>query len=201
MVNYAVLGLGMMGSAICYDLLTHDPSSQVFGFDKDLEVHKKQKMKFKSFEKRFHTFSLDLNLKDSQEAHILRKILTEYNISVVFGAIDYKFNYWLTKLCVLVGCSFVDLGGNPKVVQEQRSLESEAQNANVTIIPDLGLAPGVINIIAAYGMRKFDSIKECHLRVGGLPQEPKTILKYQQVFSIRGLTNEYLEDARIVRNG
>jgi lysine 6-dehydrogenase len=201
MVNYAVLGLGMMGSAICFDLLTHDPSSQVFGFDKNLEAHKKQKMKFKSFEKRFHTYSLDLNLKDSQEAHILRKILTEYNISVVFGAIDYKFNYWLTKLCILVGCGFVDLGGNPTVVQEQRTLNNGAKNANVTIIPDLGLAPGLINIIAAYGMRKFDSIKECHLRVGGLPQEPKTILKYQQVFSIRGLTNEYLEDARIVRDG
>jgi len=201
MVNYAVLGLGMMGSAICYDLLTHDPSSQVFGFDKNLEVHKKQKIKFESFEKRFHTFSLDLKLKDSQEAHILRKILAEYDISVVFGAIDYKFNYWLTKLCIIVGCNFVDLGGNPTVVQEQRRLGKEAQKANVTIIPDLGLAPGLINIIAAYEMRKFDSIKECHLRVGGLPQEPKTILKYQQVFSIRGLTNEYLEDARIVRNG
>ncbi|MCK4848420.1 MAG: saccharopine dehydrogenase NADP-binding domain-containing protein [Candidatus Heimdallarchaeota archaeon] len=201
MPNYAVLGLGMMGSAICFDLLTYDPSSQVFGFDKNLKAHKKQKMKFKSFEKRFHTFSLDLNLKDSQKTHILRQILTENDISVVFGAIDYKFNYWLTKLCILVGCSFVDLGGNPTVVQEQRTLEKEAQKANVTIIPDLGLAPGLINIIAAYGMRKFDSIKECHLRGGGLPQEPKTILKYQQVFSIRGLTNEFLEDARVVRNG
>ena len=201
MVNYAVLGLGMMGSAICFDLLTHDPSSQVFGFDKNLEVHKKQKMKFKAFEKRFHTFSLDLNLKDSQEAHILRKILAEYDISVVFGAIDYKFNYWLTKICILVGCSFVDLGGNPTIVQKQRALDNEAKKANVTIIPDLGLAPGLINIIAAHGMRRFDSIKECHLRVGGLPQEPKTILKYQQVFAIRGLTNEYLAEARIIRNG
>ena len=176
MPNYAVLGLGMMGSAICHDLLKHDTSSQVFGFDKSLQAHKKQKAKFSSFEDRFHTFSLDLNLKDSQEAHILRKILTEKNISVVFGAIDYKFNYWLTKLCILAGCSFVDLGGNPTVVQEQRGLDKEAQKASVTIIPDLGLAPGFINIIAAYGMRKFDSIKECHLRVGGLPQEPKTIL-------------------------
>ncbi|MHA1946782.1 MAG: saccharopine dehydrogenase family protein [Candidatus Hodarchaeales archaeon] len=201
MVNYAVLGLGMMGSAICFDLLTHDPSSQVFGFDKSLDAHKKQKEKFLSFENRFHTFSLDLNLKDSQEKHVLRQILTENNISVVFGAIDYKFNYWLSKLCILARCSFVDLGGNPTIVQRQRSLEKEAQKAGVTIIPDLGLAPGFINIIAAYGMRKFDSLKECHLRVGGLPQDPKTILKYQQVFAIRGLTNEYVEDARIIRNG
>ena len=50
-------------------------------------------------------------------------------------------------------------------------------------------------------MKKFDSIKACHLRVGGLPQEPKTILNYQQVFAIRGLTNEYVEDARIIRDG
>ncbi|MHA2337100.1 MAG: saccharopine dehydrogenase family protein, partial [Candidatus Hodarchaeales archaeon] len=63
------------------------------------------------------------------------------------------------------------------------------------------LAPGMANVIAAQGMNQFDSLDSCHIRVGGLPQSPKTILNYQQVFSIRGLTNEYLEDAVVIRNG
>ena len=56
------------------------------------------------------------------------------------------------------------------------------------------------NIIAASIIEKMSSVDECHIRVGGLPQNPKTILKYQQVFSIRGLTNEYLEDAIVIRD-
>ncbi|PWI46768.1 hypothetical protein CEE45_15175 [Candidatus Heimdallarchaeota archaeon B3_Heim] len=197
MVNYAVLGLGLMGSALCYDLLIHDPTSQVYGFDKEPKQREKQKLKLKIFEKRFHVDNLDLNDKTQ---HTLKQVLIENEIAVVFGAVDYRFNFGLTKICIESGCSFVDLGGNPSVVQKQQGMDKEAKQAGVTIIPDLGLAPGMVNIVAAHGMRKFDSLEECHLRVGGLPQEPKTILNYQQVFAIRGLTNEYLEDARIIKD-
>ncbi len=198
MVNYAVLGLGLMGSALCYDLLTHDPTSHVYGFDKDPLQREKQQTYLEKFKTRFHIQNLDINQK---EQDFLKHVLKENEVTVVFGAIDYKFNFQLTQMCIELGCSFVDLGGNPTVVQQQQTLDKEAKKAGVTIIPDLGLAPGMINIIAAHAMRKFDSLKECHLRVGGLPQDPKTILNYQQVFAIRGLTNEYLENARIIRDG
>lgn len=201
MAKYAVLGLGLMGSALCFDLLTNDPSAQVFGFDRDHKQCETRDEQFNSFNNRFHSFPLSLDLKDNIETHGLKKALAENDVSVVFGAVDYKYNYWLSKLCIQAGTSFVDLGGNPSVIQQQRTLDNEAQDAQVTIIPDLGLAPGMINIIAAHGMRKFDKLDECHLRVGGLPQEPSTILSYQQVFAIRGLTNEYLEDAIIIRDG
>ncbi len=197
MVNYAVLGLGLMGSALCYDILTYDPTSRVYGFDKDPKQRDHQKKQLQQFKDRFQV--QDLNLDEKQHQH-LEKILVDNEICVAFGAIDYRFNFSLSKICISAGCSFVDLGGNPTVVQQQQGLDSEAIHAGVTIIPDLGLAPGMINIIAAYAMRKFDTLEECHLRVGGLPQDPETILNYQQVFAIRGLTNEYLEDARIIRN-
>jgi lysine 6-dehydrogenase len=201
MSKYAVLGLGQMGSAICYDLLTYDSSAQIFGFDIDSKNRSNLESRFKEYETRFQTYPLKLKLEDPIEDHPLAKTLVEKSVDVVFGAIDYKFNYWLTKLSIQSGCSFVDLGGNPDVVKQQQSLNEQAQEKKVTIIPDLGLAPGMINIIAAYEMRKFDRLDECHLRVGGLPQNPTTILKYQQVFAIRGLTNEYLEEAEIIRDG
>ena len=58
----------------------------------------------------------------------------------------------------------------------------------------------LVNIIAANGMNQFHELYECHLRVGGLPQSPKNQLKYQLAFSIRGLVNEYLENAIIIHN-
>ncbi|MFX0184302.1 MAG: saccharopine dehydrogenase family protein [Candidatus Hodarchaeota archaeon] len=200
MVNYAVLGLGLMGSAICFDLLTHDPSSKIYGFDIDPNQGKSLTEKFASFNNRFKALPLALEMTDEVENHLLVETFRKNDIAVVFGAIDYKFNVFLSKLCIRAGCSYVDLGGNPAVVSSQKNLHTEAIKADVTIIPDLGLAPGMVNIIAAYGMSKFDELHECHLRVGGLPQKPRTLLKYQKIFSIRGLTNEYLEEAIIIRN-
>lgn len=200
MVNYAVLGLGLMGSAICFDLLTHDPSSNVLGFDINPKQRRSLTEKFFNFKSRFKSLPLTLKITDEIEKHSLIEVFRKHKVTVAIGAIDYRFNFFLSKLCIKAGCSYIDLGGNPTIVSLQKKLHSESKKADVTIIPDLGLAPGMVNIIASYGMSKFDELDECHLRVGGLPQKPTTLLKYQKIFSIRGLTNEYLEDAVIIRN-
>jgi lysine 6-dehydrogenase len=201
MTTFAVLGLGLMGRAICYDLLLSDPNHIVIGFDRDKTSRTRAMKEFDSFGERFSTVELELSTEDNPESHFLVNIFRSSNVIVAFGAIDYKFNLFLTGVCIAAGCSFVDLGGNPNVVQSQRQLQDAAQDAQVTIIPDLGLAPGMVNIVAAARMRDFQTLYECHLRVGGLPQQPKTLLKYQLVFAVRGLTNEYLEDAVILRDG
>lgn len=201
MNNFAVLGLGLMGKAICFDLLTFSSDSTVFGFELLDNRRNEVEREFNQFSKRFVTKPLKLILNEDLIKENLIQEFKSLNVKVVFGAIDYKFNEYLTKVCIAAGCSFVDLGGNPDIVQKQHNLQEQAVNANITVIPDLGLAPGMANIIAASIMSNFSSVDECHIRVGGLPQEPKTILNYQQVFSIRGLTNEYLEDAIVIRNG
>lgn len=190
-----------MGRSICHDLLTSNPEHAVLGFDRDKITRTKAMTKFASYKERFSTHELNLSADDKPASHFLVTIFQSSNTTVVFGAIDYQFNLFLTKLCISAECSFVDLGGNPNVVQAQRQIHHTAQDAQVTIIPDLGLAPGMVNIVAAAKMREFETLHESHLRVGGLPQQPKTLLKYQQVFSVRGLTNEYMEDAVIIRNG
>ncbi len=200
MKNFAVLGLGLMGKAICYDLLTYAKDHTVYGFELNDDRRSDLEKEFAHFNDRFIAKKLDLSIKKDASKDNLIQELKSFEIKVVFGAIDYKFNEYLSKICIAAGCSFVDLGGNPEIVQKQHLLDKEAKNANITIIPDLGLAPGMADIIAASLMEQFSELNECHIRVGGLPQEPETILNYQQVFSIRGLTNEYLEDAIVIRN-
>jgi lysine 6-dehydrogenase len=201
MTNYAVLGLGMMGEALVFDLLTHDQTSVIFGYEKNQRRRNDLAKKFSLFSKRFSVLPLELAIEEVVENNILVKEFKEKKITVVFGAIDYKFNLFLTKICIQANAHFLDLGGNPSVVKQQSDLHEEALQADITVIPDCGLAPGMMNIIAVHIMDSYEEIVECHLRVGGLPQVPKSILKYQQVFSIRGLTNEYLEDAVVVRDG
>ncbi|MDH5646252.1 MAG: hypothetical protein OEZ01_09605, partial [Candidatus Heimdallarchaeota archaeon] len=164
MNNYAVLGLGMMGEAICFDILSHDPDSMVFGFELNHSRREYLEEKFLTYSARFSTSELNLDLFDSLENHELIDFIRDNEIKVVYGAIDYKFNEYLTRLCIKAGSSFLDLGGNPDIVESQYLHHSEAEVNKVTIVPDCGLAPGLANIIAAHGMDKFETLDSCTIR-------------------------------------
>ncbi|MGB7069997.1 MAG: saccharopine dehydrogenase C-terminal domain-containing protein [Pyrinomonadaceae bacterium] len=119
----------------------------------------------------------------------------------VISCVNYWNNVELSKAAIEAGSNFCDLGGNNYVVDQQLALNEQAKIANVNIIPDCGLAPGMVSLLAMHGVAKFDQINEIHIRVGGLPQDPKPPLNYQLVFSVEGLINEYVEPARVIRGG
>ena len=131
----------------------------------------------------------------------------EKTISVMHGheaaisCVNYWYNLELSKAAIATRTNFCDLGGNNYIVDEQLALDAEAKNAEINIIPDCGLAPGMVSVLAMHGANRFSEIEEIHIRVGGLPQNPQPPLDYQLVFSVEGLINEYIETARVVRNG
>ena len=59
----------------------------------------------------------------------------------------------------------------------------------------------MVSVLAMHGANRCSEIEEIHIRVGGLPQNPQPPLDYQLVFSVEGLINEYIETARVIRNG
>lgn len=193
MVSYAVFGLGLMGEAICYDLLKHDDSCSVVGIELNKTRIDELTDRFQNFNTRIKIFNYALGDNDTEINQLLA------GCDVAFGSIDYKFNFKLSEMCIESNTHFLDLGGNPDIVAKQKELHEKADQKEILIVPDCGLAPGMANIIAYDLIQKFDEPDECHIRVGGLPHEPKGILNYQQVFSIRGLTNEYIEDAIVIR--
>ena len=115
------------------------------------------------------------------------------------SCVNYWHNLELTKAAIETKTNFCDLGGNNYIVDAQLALDAEAKNAGINVIPDCGLAPGMVSILAMHGASRFDEIEEIH--VGGLPQNPQPPLNYQLVFSVEGLINEYVETARVVRFG
>ena len=188
-----IFGGGMMGEAIAFDLFNHSDYFINFVENSSHRI-KFLKNRFSKFNDKFSIHALDITNDISSITELLKKS------ELAFGAIDYKFNLELTKLCIKTKTHFLDLGGNNSVVNKQHELNNLAKNSQVIIVPDCGLAPGMANIIASGIISLFDSVNSCHIRVGGLPQSPKGILKYQQVFSIRGLTNEYIEESVILKN-
>jgi len=119
----------------------------------------------------------------------------------VISCVNYWYNVSLSKAAIEVGANFCDLGGNNYIVDEQLGLDEQAKAAGVNIIPDCGLAPGMVSILAMHAASKFETVDEIHIRVGGLPQDPQPPLNYQLVFSVEGLINEYIEVARVIRDG
>ncbi len=172
-----VLGAGKMGVAIAHDLMEHGVETRICDV-KPADIP--------------NFFILDAR----DDKAVLQEMKKE---DVVISALPYDFNYKLAKLAIKAKANFIDLGGNSYIVEKELALHEEAKKAGITIIPDCGLAPGMTNIIAYYVWQNEE--KEVHIRVGGLPQNPKPPLNYALFFSIHGLINEYLEDSIIVRNG
>ena len=127
------------------------------------------------------------------------------------SCVPYFCNYALAEAAVDARCHFADLGGNDPVVRQELALDKKAANGGVRIAPDCGLSPGLASILAGDLLRgihnpnhvsgppsgRADALK---IYVGGLPQDPRPPFRYQLVFSVDGLINEYAEPAKILRN-
>lgn len=191
-MKIAVIGAGLMGRAALWDLSRNDDVDQVGVFDIDANLASQVAEGFGNGK----AVSAVLDAGDEVRA---AEILSNYD--AVVSAVTYKYNPGLTKVAISAGCHFVDLGGNNDAVAAQLEMNDEAERAGVIAVPDCGLAPGMVAVLAADGISKFDTVKSVQIRVGGLPQSPRPPLNYQMVFSPEGLINEYWEPCVILENG
>lgn len=86
-------------------------------------------------------------------------------------------------------------------VESTRRVKSLAAGARTALVPQCGLAPGFISILAHAMTKKFDSLREVHMRVGALPVYPTNALKYNLTWSTDGLINEYCNSCEAIIDG
>jgi lysine 6-dehydrogenase len=188
-----VLGAGRMGHGAVFDLIHNSPGVEgVTVADFDLA-------KAEAVAVAVGTSRVEARQVDASDYAASRELMRGHDAAI--SCVNYWYNVALSKAAIETGCNFCDLGGNNYIVDEQLALDSEAMAAGINIIPDCGLAPGMVSILAMHGAARFESVDEIHIRVGGLPQRPEPPLNYQLVFSVEGLINEYIEVARVIRNG
>ena len=187
-----ILGAGMIGRAIAYDL------SKYSNFD-NITISDRDNQTLYSVKKFLNNLKINLIKIDLENIKIVKKYFK--NFDIVVSAVPYKYNYFLAKIAIDTKTHFIDLGGNNDIVKKELSLSKKAKNNGVIIIPDCGLAPGLTSIITKDIVEQMDFVDYIKLRVGGLPQNPKPPINYQIVFSPYGLINEYVEDAIILDHG
>ncbi len=186
-----ILGAGRMGYGVVYDLIFN--SSDI----ESVTVVDLASEKAEEIARKFGRVTpVAMDITDEQR---VIQLMMQHDVAI--SCVDYWHNFRLSELAIIAKTHFCDLGGNIFVVEKQLGLHEKASAAGINIVPDCGLAPGMVSILAADGARRFDQLDRLHIRVGGLPQNPKPPLDYQLVFSVEGLINEYVEPARIIRNG
>jgi lysine 6-dehydrogenase len=185
-----VLGAGLQGCACAYDLLQQPAVSQVTLAD--LRPDTLPPFLSGDWKGRLRQVRLDVtDLAAVQE--------TMRGHAAVMSAIPYYYNGPMARAAVEAGCHFSDLGGNTEIVFEQKKLHEQALAKGVSVIPDCGLAPGMVNILAAEGIRRLDRVEQVRIYVGGLPQSPEPPLNYQIVYSLEGALDYYTTPSWVLR--
>lgn len=190
MLKCTIAGLGIQGVAIAYAM------HQLGYFCQCIELNQ---------ETLDGSLRLLARLGIPAEAHhgdvleLLSSVIMSYEPDILISALPFHLNESLATGCIYSSIRYCDLGGNVDVANSINSLANE--KATVPVITDLGLAPGMVNVIAELGFSVVGQAESVRIRVGGLPMNPEGTLKYGLTFSIQGLYNEYVEDCLVIRNG
>jgi lysine 6-dehydrogenase len=187
-----ILGGGLMAQGAAFDYLKNPNLVSLVVADVSPAA-------LANIEKRFNDRRLRTVVADANDQRGIAGLLSEAD--AVLCAIHYGFNVQFARLAIETKTHMVDLGGNNTVVAAQLGLADAARAAGVSIIPDCGLAPGMASILVAYGLQRYAWADSVHIRVGGLPLNPKGPLFYERLFSVEGLINEYVEVPVALRDG
>ena len=133
---------------------------------------------------------------DVTDAEALRAILA--GKFAVLSAAPYHLTFKIAEAAKAAGAHYLDLTED---VASTRKVKTLAAGAATAFIPQCGLAPGFISIVAADLAQHFDALHDVRLRVGALPKYPSNALNYNLTWSTDGVINEYCEPCEAIVDG
>lgn len=179
-----VLGAGLVGLPMALDLAQ--------GEEFDVSVADINSSRFRYLETNgINTVKADLRNKESLQQSISG---FDYIINAVPGFMGFN----TLRTCIEAGKDTIDIAFFPEDVYDLNDL---AKKNNVVVISDIGVAPGMSNLLTGYAAYKLDQVDDVKIFVGGLPRIRTQPWEYKAVFSPTDIIEEYTRPARIVRNG
>lgn len=119
----------------------------------------------------------------------------------VISCVPAEHNPELAELCLDVGVHFCDLGGNDALVEKELALHERAREKGVWVVPNCGLAPGLVNVLCLYGIEQLDHAEAAHLRVGDVPLHPNPPFNFRISWSAERILSDYTNPARLIEDG
>ena len=182
MAKITILGCGMVGSAMAKDL---SREHQVLATDID-----EQALKPLAAVHNIQTRSLNVT-----DVETLQSTIAPCDL--VINAVPGFLGFSTLKHCIEAGKNVVDIAFYP---QDALSLDALARGKNVTAIVDMGVAPGMSNLILGYHNERM-ALREFSCYVGGLPKVRRWPFYYKAPFSPLDVIEEYTRPARLMQNG
>jgi len=185
MKNIVVVGAGKIGSMIA-ELLVGSGDYAVTVVDRSADP-------LARLETRLPVHKVQADIGDAAG---LRRILSGQ--FAVLSAAPYHATRLIAEAAKSAGAHYLDLTED---VASTRVVKQLATDANTAFIPQCGLAPGFITIVASDLASRFEQLHDVRMRVGALPKFPSNALNYNLTWSTDGVINEYCEPCEAIVNG
>lgn len=191
MNHVLILGAGKIGTLVAC-LLANTPDYKVSIVDRVFTE------KFWLDDKNPLIPKMTVKTADIQDFSELQKLHDELRPAVVISALPFYLNQNIVDFAKLNKLHYLDLTEDVKNTEYVKLMAASAESA---FIPQCGLAPGFVGLVAHELMQYFEEIDTVSLRVGALPQTTNNNLFYSLTWSIDGLINEYLKPCLAISQG
>ncbi|MFZ6674468.1 saccharopine dehydrogenase family protein [Undibacterium sp. Xuan67W] len=182
-----LLGAGKIGDAIL-NLLSHTGDYLITVADRDVE---RLKYVDQAGFPNVKTVQLDLGDKNA-----VTELIRGHQVTL--SACPYFLTPIIANAAKAANSHYFDLTED---VESTRIVKQLAEGADCAFVPQCGLAPGFISIVANDVAKRFDSLRDVSMRVGALPTFPNNALKYNLTWSTDGLINEYCNPCEAIVDG
>jgi saccharopine dehydrogenase-like NADP-dependent oxidoreductase len=182
-----LLGAGKIGDAIL-NLLSHSGDYEITVADRDAE-----RLNYVDKENFPNVTSVCSDLNDQTK---VSQLIQGHDVTL--SACPYFLTPMIANAAKTANSHYFDLTED---VESTRIVKQLAQDATSAFVPQCGLAPGFISIVANDVAKKFDSLRDVSMRVGALPTFPNNALKYNLTWSTDGLINEYCNPCEAIVDG
>lgn len=190
MQKVLIVGAGKIGSLIAV-LLSNSQDYQVHLADINVENPNLKRLAEK-------TPNLQLIKLDAQNHKEMSDFLKKNTMNAIVSSLPYYCNIEIAKLAKEFSLNYFDLTEDTHVAATVTEL---SQNATCAFVPQCGLAPGFISIVANHLMQHFPTLDSVKMRVGALPTNISNALQYSLTWSTDGLINEYGNLCQGIENG
>ena len=180
-----VLGAGLVGAPMAFDLAKNG-EFEVTVADKDL----KSLTKFDLFPE-ISTIQSNLS-----EPETLKELVKDFDF--VLSAIPGFMGFQTLQAVIEAGKNVIDIAFFPENLFD---LDQLAKEKGVIAISDIGVAPGMSNVLIGYVDHLLDRTDKAVTYVGGLPKIRQWPWEYKAVFSPIDVIEEYTRPARYIENG
>lgn len=120
--------------------------------------------------------------------------------AAVISALSYRQNPSVAQAALETGISYFDLTEDRDTTEAVRGLATKAKSGQV-FVPQCGLAPGFVGILAYHLTKWFEKLDGVRMRVGALSQFPTNAMSYNLTWSTDGLINEYCNRCEAIVDG